>query len=140
MRCFLIYIKILFLFFSSDGHNSIGGLDLFMSTFTNNEWSKPKQLKFPINSGADDFNIQFRDKLNEGLFCSNRPGGKGFDDIYSFTGIPWEIIYEGKVSSIDKKPLTNAKIILYHDNVIDTFYTNEEAYFLLILIQINPTM
>ncbi|MBP8947088.1 MAG: OmpA family protein, partial [Bacteroidales bacterium] len=77
----------------------------------------------------------FRDKLNEGLFCSNRPGGKGFDDIYSFTGIPWDIIYEGKVSSIDKKPLANAKIILYHDNVIDTFYTNEEAYF---SINIDP--
>jgi outer membrane protein OmpA-like peptidoglycan-associated protein len=123
------------LFFSSDSHNSIGGMDLFMSTFTNNEWSKPKQLKFPINSGADDFNIQFRDKLNEGLFCSNRPGGKGFDDIYSFTGIPWNIIYEGKVSSIDKKPLANAKIILYHDDVIDTFYTNEEAYF---SINIDP--
>lgn len=123
------------LFFSSDGHNSIGGLDLFMSTFTNNEWSKPKQLKFPINSGADDFNIQFFNKLNEGLFCSNKPGGKGFDDIYSFTGIPWDITYEGKVSSIDKKPLANVKIILYHDDVIDTFYTNEEAYF---SINIDP--
>ena len=84
------------LFFSSNGHNSIGGLDLFVSTFSNNEWKKPKQLKFPINSGADDFNIQFFNKLNEGLFCSNRPGGSGFDDIYSFHGIPWDITYYAK--------------------------------------------
>ena len=45
------------LFFASDGHNSIGGLDIFMSTFTNNEQNRT--IKIPINSGADDFNIQF---------------------------------------------------------------------------------
>lgn len=121
------------LFFASDGHNSIGGLDIFMSTFTNNEWSKPKQLKFPINSGADDFNIQFFNKLNEGLFCSNRPGGSGFDDIYYFNGIPWDITYQGKVLSFnDKKPISGAQLILYYSNYIDTFYTDKNVFFLLI--------
>ena len=118
------------LFFASDGHNSIGGLDIFMSTFTNNEWSKPKQLKFPINSGADDFNIQFFNKLNEGLFCSNRPGGSGFDDIYYFNGIPWDITYQGKVLSFnDKKPISGAQLILYYSNYIDTFYTDKNGFF-----------
>jgi outer membrane protein OmpA-like peptidoglycan-associated protein len=118
------------LFFSSNGHNSIGGLDLFMSVFTNNEWSKPKQLKFPINSGADDFNIQFFNKLNEGLFCSNRPGGSGFDDIYYFKGIPWDFTYHGKVISYnDKKPISNAMLVLYSSNNIDTIFTDKYGSF-----------
>ena len=118
------------LFFSSNGHNSIGGLDLFVSTFSNNEWKKPKQLKFPINSGADDFNIQFFNKLNEGLFCSNRLGGSGFDDIYSFHGIPWDITYYGKVISFnDKKPISGAQIVLYYSNNIDTIYTDKNGFF-----------
>jgi outer membrane protein OmpA-like peptidoglycan-associated protein len=118
------------LFFSSDAHNSIGGLDLFMSVFTNNEWSKPKQLKFPINSGADDFNIQFFNKLNEGLFCSNRPGGSGFDDIYYFKGIPWDFTYHGKVISFnDKKPISNAMLVLYSSNNIDTIFTDKYGSF-----------
>ena len=76
------------LFFSSNGHNSIGGLDLFVSTFSNNEWKKPKQLKFPINSGADDFNIQFFNKLNEGLFVVIDPEAVASMIFILFMGFP----------------------------------------------------
>ena len=52
---------------------------------TTDHWSRPINMKSPINSPADDFGIVFNgDELEQGLFSSNRPGGKGRDDIYSF--------------------------------------------------------
>ena len=83
------------LYFSSDGHAGLGGLDIFMSTMKNNEWSKPENLGVPINSCWDEIGMIFDDQevldpkskvpyLAKGFFSSNRPGGRGGDDIYYF--------------------------------------------------------
>lgn len=80
------------LYFSSDGHRGMGGLDIFSATQVGKKWGNVQNLKYPINSGSDDFGIIFypvkdEDKLSvklNGLYTSNRPGGKGNDDIYSF--------------------------------------------------------
>ncbi len=73
------------LYFSSDTHPGMGSLDIFKSEYLDGTWGKPANLQFPINSAGDDFGIIF-DKGNErGYFSSNRSGGKGGDDIYSFT-------------------------------------------------------
>lgn len=83
------------LYFSSDGHAGLGGLDLFVSTMKNNDWSKPENLGVPINSCWDEIGVIFDDQevldpkskvpyLAKGFFSSNRPGGKGGDDIYYF--------------------------------------------------------
>lgn len=74
------------LYFSSDGHLGMGGLDIFYSFIgTNAKWDVPTNLKSPINSGADDFGIAFEPNpfgpLDQGLFTSSRSGQ---DDIYSF--------------------------------------------------------
>ncbi len=72
------------LYFSSDGHLGLGGLDLFTSTFTEKGFSAVKNLGKPINSNKDDFSYIINKKNNTGYFASNRAGGRGGDDIYSF--------------------------------------------------------
>ncbi len=73
------------LFFSSTGRQGYGGLDIYKSVFRKQSWSAPENLLTPVNSGYDDFGIIFKVLDTEGYFSSNRPGGKGGDDIYRFT-------------------------------------------------------
>lgn len=70
------------LYFASKGHNSMGGYDIFVSEWDGENWSEPENLKYPINSPADDFGIVFTENGNQGHFSTNR-SGRG-DDIYSF--------------------------------------------------------
>lgn len=79
------------LYFSSDGHIGMGGLDIFRSNQHAHRWQTPQNLKAPMNSGGDDFGF-ILDNINptpdhllqQGYFTSNREGGKGSDDIYRF--------------------------------------------------------
>jgi peptidoglycan-associated lipoprotein len=73
------------LFFSSNGYEGFGSWDIYRSTWRNNSWSTPQILFPPINSGYDDFGIIIKKPDEEGYFTSNRPGGKGGDNIYQFT-------------------------------------------------------
>ncbi len=80
------------LYFSSDHHQGMGGLDIFKSYRTSsNQWTIAKNLKAPINSGNDDFGLVINRKfasdgkvLQEGYFSSSRISGSGSDDIYRF--------------------------------------------------------
>ncbi|MBL7904064.1 MAG: OmpA family protein [Bacteroidales bacterium] len=72
------------LYFASDGLPGYGGLDLYVSTFSNNKWGAPVNLKAPINSSYDDFAIAMAADLASGFFSSDRPNGLGSDDIYAF--------------------------------------------------------
>ncbi len=72
------------LFFSSTGHLGYGGLDIFQTVFTGGAWTEPENLKLPVNSSYDDFGIVLNNNLDGGFFSSNRPEGKGADDIYAF--------------------------------------------------------
>lgn len=71
-------------YFSSDGHPSFGSLDLFSVVKTADGAQKVENMGKPLNSSFDDFAMVFKDSV-VGYFCSNRPGGKGDDDIYEFT-------------------------------------------------------
>jgi peptidoglycan-associated lipoprotein len=79
------------LYFSSDGHIGMGGLDVFRTEKKAHKWQIPQNLKAPMNSGGDDFGF-ILDRLNplpkgtiqQGYFSSNRIGGLGSDDIYKF--------------------------------------------------------
>ncbi|MFC4095801.1 OmpA family protein [Euzebyella saccharophila] len=73
------------LYFSSDGHVGLGGLDVYESVYDEEEgFQEVKNLGKPINSNKDDFSYIVNDENQQGFFASNREGGKGDDDIYSF--------------------------------------------------------
>jgi peptidoglycan-associated lipoprotein len=82
------------LYFASEGHPGMGGLDIFKTTFDGEKWSKPENLGYPINSNSDDFAIIFNPSVEEeGYFSSNRKKigderGKGKDDIWHFEIAP----------------------------------------------------
>ncbi len=76
------------LYFSSNGHPGMGGLDLFCATRDTTEKKKDvwtiENLKYPMNSSGDDFGMTFEGVHNRGYFCSNRGDGRGWDHIFSF--------------------------------------------------------
>jgi len=76
------------LFFSSNFHVGLGGVDIFYSKGSGTEWSTPVNMKSPINSGGDDFAITLSPDKESGYFSSNRDGGRGQDDIYRFHMTP----------------------------------------------------
>ena len=71
------------LYFSSNGHEGYGSLDIFVSDIKDNSYSKAANVGLPVNSGYDDFAYYIDSDTKEGYFSSDRPGGKGKDDIYS---------------------------------------------------------
>jgi len=73
------------LYFSSNGHTGLGGLDIFVTSGKHDKWEKPENLMYPMNSSKDDFGITLDSTLNGGFFSSNRDGGMGQDDIYRFS-------------------------------------------------------
>ncbi len=83
-ECFPNIVSDGMLYFSSDGHVSFGGLDIFYARFMDGEWQKAVNMQMDINSSDDDFGICFTEGTRKGYFSSNRVGGKGDDDIYSF--------------------------------------------------------
>jgi len=80
------------LYFSSDGHPGLGGLDLFVSSYENGSFSKPFNLRAPFNSSWDDFNLVINPKGENGLFVSNRNNAASSDDIYMFDALPTKAI------------------------------------------------
>lgn len=72
------------LYFASDGHMGIGGLDVFVANVEGNAFSQPMNLGVPINSSYDDFSCVIAADNKSGYLTSNRPEGKGDDDIYQF--------------------------------------------------------
>ena len=81
------------LYFASNGHIGLGGLDIYASDFDSKRmtFSRPRNLKMPINSFYDDFSFLEYLNNNKGFFTSNRPKGSGNDDIYSFAKIKSDI-------------------------------------------------
>ena len=78
------------LYFSSNGHEGMGGLDIYIAkadtatTHSKLPYSQLEHPGYPLNSQGDDFGMTFEGLLNQGFFSSNRGDGKGWDHIYSF--------------------------------------------------------
>jgi len=68
------------LYFSSNGHPGMGGLDIYILS----KGGKLSHPGSPLNSQGDDFGMTFEGKRNQGFFCSNRGDSRGYDHIYSF--------------------------------------------------------
>jgi peptidoglycan-associated lipoprotein len=90
------------LYYASDGLPGMGGLDIYHAAKTGtNQWGNPTNLGSPINSEADDFGISYEGTKDRGYFSSNRAGGRGSDDIYSFYLPPILFVIEGTVYDQD---------------------------------------
>ncbi len=72
------------LYFSSDGHPGMGGLDIFIAKVGKDHKWHLEHPGYPLNSQGDDFGMTFEGALNKGYFSSNRGDGRGWDHIYSF--------------------------------------------------------
>lgn len=91
------------LYFSSNQLPGMGGLDVFSSQGEKERWSKPQNLRYPLNSPADDF-AYWNDKTsNIGYISSNRKNGKGSDDIYAFNNPTFRALLNVSGVAYDKK-------------------------------------
>ena len=111
------------LYFASNGHLGLGGLDLFVAKFDNdNQLNKIYNLGEPVNSSKDDFAYIVRESKKTGYFSSNRSGGIGDDDIYKFFQLEdirekCEILLTGTIADKDTGlSLKGAKVTLYDTN------------------------
>ncbi len=71
------------LLFASDGLPGLGGLDLFLAVRDSSQWKSPRNLGAPLNTFSDDFSLVMDVNWEYGYFSSDRPGGRGSDDIYA---------------------------------------------------------
>jgi len=122
------------LYFSSDGWPGMGGLDVFSSKGDKNKWTKPVNLKYPLNSPGDDFALYTDNQLQSGYISSNRINGKGNDDIYAFRYEKSKKISVLSGKTIDKKslkPLPGSAVILYdgNNNIVAQQQTDANAEF-----------
>jgi len=70
------------LYFSSNGHLGLGGLDVFFAKIVDGKVGPVRNIGIPVNGNADDFAFSMNEETEEGFVSSNREGGKGSDDIY----------------------------------------------------------
>lgn len=124
------------LFFASNGHGGLGGMDLFAIDIGSARWGALRNLEFPINTTYDDFGIIIRPDGKKGYFSSNRKGGKGKDDIYFFEtpdglqGIlePEVFILRLKIQDLaTNQALSNAAIYIF-ERTPDGRIVGEGAY------------
>lgn len=102
------------LYFASDGHDGLGGLDIFRTLPEDGEWSKPENLGSTINSNLDDFGFVIDTARNTGFFASNRDG---VDKLYTFIRRDnlQEYIVEGVATDINSKELLPGTTVTLFD-------------------------
>lgn len=98
------------LYFASDGHAGMGGLDLFRADHTPSGGWNVVNMGWPVNSPADDFGITFARGSESGFFSSNRGDARGYDHIYTFELPDLQIWISGWVLDRDEDPVANAII------------------------------
>lgn len=120
------------LFFSSNGHVGLGGLDVFVAQAKDGKIGKIQNVGTPVNDTRDDFSFILADDQKSGYFASNRIGGKGDDDIYSFALYkPFKFGKQIKGIAKDKMGIIVAttKIHLYDSKgkVLETVTTGDDG-------------
>ena len=130
------------LYFSSDGHQGLGGLDVFATKIAFNDYTQPVvNVGKPVNTPKDDFSFIFDSEDKTGYFSSNRDGGMGDDDIYEFVEnepLVLDCIQEitGTVRDrISNEVLAGAtvKIIDEDNNEISSTITDSDGNYILML-------
>ena len=109
------------LYFSSDGHPGLGGLDIFIALpdSAGGSWTI-EHPGYPLNSQGDDFGMTFEGLLNKGYFSSNRGDAKGWDHIYSFYNPEIVQTVKGWVYEQDGYELPNALVYMVGNDGTNT--------------------
>ena len=122
------------LYFSTDGHPGLGGLDIHAVNLSNIEKGKVVNIGGPVNSPYDDFSYISDSDKKIGYFASNRPGGKGNDDIYSFKELkPLDFKSYTKLQGVltenkEQAPIAAAKLNLFRNGVlVDSIFTDRSG-------------
>lgn len=121
------------LYFSSDGHLGIGGLDVFLCKNVDGKFSRPRNLGVPLNSGKDDFAIYIDDTTKDGFISSNRDAARiGDDNIYTIKNVKPVcdvLIAIQVVDAKTQKPLAGASVTLTdkEGNPVKTKLTNGDG-------------
>jgi len=120
------------LFFSSDGHPGLGGLDVYIVFFRGSAVAKVGNLGKPINSQFDDFSFALTKDLKSGFVSSNREGGKGGDDVYQIKKlrpIVFGTYVKGKCRDENQIPIVHALVELRSETnrLIESTFTDENG-------------
>lgn len=104
------------LYFSSNGHAGLGGMDLFVTGMETGNWSRPLNLGAPLNSPFDDFSVLYNVLVDEGFFFSNR-NGLGNDDVFYFTHksfndmlVSVKIVGKNRMADLTDQPINIVKV------------------------------
>lgn len=101
------------LYFSSNGHVGMGGLDIYIAKYDSiNRQYKIEHPGYPLNSEGDDFGMTFEGLHNRGYFSSNRKDGRGYDHIYSFENPEIITTMKGWVYEKDGYELPAAQVMI----------------------------
>ncbi|MCK5822147.1 MAG: OmpA family protein [Bacteroidales bacterium] len=116
-------------YFSSNGHIGMGGLDIFKASLNDTGVWEVENMRYPINSEADDFGIVFQKTEEEGYFTSSRKeGARGGDDIYSFLLPSKKFSIAGLVlNEKDEMPLDSANVRLIGSEGTNLEYTTDST-------------
>lgn len=119
------------MYFSSDGHPGLGGLDIFKAVLQPSGKWIVTNMGVPVNSSADDFGITFaKSDIEEGYFSSNRGDGRGYDHIYSFELPDLKITLSGYVTDLDEEPISGAVIrVVGNDGSNQRTTSRNDGYF-----------
>ena len=121
------------LYFSSDGHVGLGGLDVFKAKLERGQFRNVENLKRPVNSSKDDFSFVCDSAGTYGYFASNRPGGAGSDDIYAFVFEDQSDVYTLQGQIVDQNDFTVPDVKVYVQNqegaVLGRTMTDEDGFF-----------
>lgn len=120
------------LYFSSNGHLGLGGMDVFYTREIDGKMAPIRNVGIPVNSNADDFAFSINEETDEGFVSSNRDGGKGSDDVYAIKKLQplCDVLISATV--LDDKtsePLSGASVSLYDTdgNKVTSKTTNAEG-------------
>lgn len=120
------------LFFSSKGHNSMGGYDIFRTDLEKGEWSEPVNLGAPVNTPSDDIYYVISADGKRGYYSSGKPEGYGRQDIYVVEpgyihDDPTLVLYKGNVNFCDEPIDANIRVLQEHDGEELAYYTSNSA-------------
>jgi outer membrane protein OmpA-like peptidoglycan-associated protein/tetratricopeptide (TPR) repeat protein len=103
------------LYFASNGHPGLGGLDVFRARYKDGVWADVTNLRAPINSSRDDFAFVMDDAGKSGFLSSNRNTDNGTDEIFSFERRPQPLLINViVVNKVTRDPIPNADVVLEH--------------------------